>query len=94
MDSIESNMKRKEQRLNDKSIAKSNFLSEQFAHKKQADNKKLAILDKNCRLNILTKSIELARQDVILFKDDEELKDEAVNRLRNLYKELEEMQKN
>ena len=95
---LDRNSTRKELRLAAKNEAKENFMREQLKYKKESDDKKIKILQdevkikcNNQRVHIITKKIEMARNDVISFCDIPELKDDALKRLRVYYKEMDDL---
>ena len=46
---------------------------------------------KKQKIELVTKKIEMARQDISLFKDDQDLRDDVIERMKKYYDEMDNL---
>ena len=71
------------------------FNEDQLSHIKTMDDRKITIMDRHVdykikkqKVELITRKIEMARQDIVMFKDDNEMRSSAIQRLHEYYTEL------
>ena len=87
-----------EERIKSHQSQKRVLIEDQLNHMKKTDERKVTIMDRHVdykikkqKVDIMTRKIEMARQDIVMFKDDNELRSAAIERLNNYYTELDKI---
>ena len=88
----------RENRIEEHHRQKRAFMESQMTHIKKTDEDKVTIMRghisynmKKQRIESITNKIEMARRDILLFKDDQELREEAVKRMKKYYDDMDNL---
>ena len=73
-------------------------MESQMAHMKKTDEDKVTIMRdrvsyqmKKQRIELVSKKIEMARRDILLFKDDHDLREDAIERMKKYYDDMDNL---
>ena len=88
----------RETRIEEHHRQKRAFMESQMAHMKKTDEDKVTIMRdrvsyqmKKQRIELVSRQIEMARRDILLFKDDHDLREDAIERMKKYYDDMDNL---